>query len=687
MMLSPLGLVLLGVLGGTNDAQVKPEIPAWAGASECRIVTKGSVSWTGPASGLLLSCTGTPVQIQCDGVGIEPLDSSSEAVCDTRRLLFIQGETATVRFLGSGVTVEWLEQQLNWELVKVAERPLDRASPIYVAESVHRFLRFRRVGAVPVTVPAWVILRGNFILPAAQPGSELIVRRGSGVLPTKLRFSSGAFQVERELDDDGFELRGIPRGPLRIQGVYAGGLTSPRVTLLIGDSESKTYVVVGATVGGVALGSQDRECQGLQRLAISKIEGSRVTLRHTVRAPNSSRDCEWRVDGLEPGQYRVSLHGPKGSLGRAEVSVKPHEVSKAVIPKPQVLVVGRVPASLGAEVRVDAIRIGGADSPSDTAEASPHDGSYRLYLRSPGRYALQLRDSEGRPVGHRREAVLKAGQNAIDWEVPSGVISVSVSGAAFGASIQISVEGPLSQRWVLPPRQTVLTRTGLPLGTYTITAVELRDGDRLVSAQPSSVTLTTAAPLGSARIQLARNKSTVSIAGPDGTAVRRAVVTARAQRVSAIGLGLKPVRPIREVRPGVFDVSGVPPGAPIYISTPDGSLSPSCVLLGLNQTQDVVLQMGTALRADLVIPPVGRVPPMLVGAVGQLPGSTCPVPWSSFKVRPTRSSHGVLSFVVDNFPKLSQFEWHVPGTAGTTKVPVAVSQGTARLALPIRPAR
>jgi hypothetical protein len=163
MMLSPLGLVLLGVLGGTNDAQVKPEIPAWAGASECRIVTKGSVSWTGPASGLLLSCTGTPVQIQCDGVGIEPLDSSSEAVCDTRRLLFIQGETATVRFLGSGVTVEWLEQQLNWELVKVAERPLDRASPIYVAESVHRFLRFRRVGAVPVTVPAWVILRGNFI--------------------------------------------------------------------------------------------------------------------------------------------------------------------------------------------------------------------------------------------------------------------------------------------------------------------------------------------------------------------------------------------------------------------------------------------------------------------------------------------------------------------------------------------
>lgn len=400
--------------------------------------------------------------------------------------------------------------------------------------------------------------------------------------------------------------------------------------------------------GTLEISTGARECVPSIELRLSELQTnpSGVTGR-MGRPPVGSMECQWHIEGLEPGTYQADLLVPGGSAGSSDLFVvRDHEITRVVI----------VPAA----VRVEGgVIVAGKPIASASVEFIPRNrqwgaistttgpsGRYSVALARPGLYDLVLQGTTA-PTAVKSVDVV-AGANAVDWIITAGGrITVRVRGLRPDLPATVRVESRRASHTgdIVPGAEPVLTKEGLEFDEYSVSAVQ---GDTLVSSI-ENVRLDVLRPVVTIEVEVGENRSQLIVSDFKGNPVPNTRIRAVVPTQNFVRGSL----PIQPALTGVYPLDGLRPGTYLLIRA-DG-LAPACVTVPRSGTVQATLAAGRRVEVQLprdLTPAVVRE----LAALTDVPGSDCPVPLAEFSpipkdlVAPGRP----VTYEFGNFPSASR---------------------------------
>lgn len=642
-------------------------LPEWAVGTACTVRMNGAVIFKTVDRGLELMCRNPGAVVSCDGGLAEPVDIPAAEVCSSGGVRLSPATNVTVHVgLQAELNIEWLEMTRTGELARVATRAFSASPTIAfpVANAAGRLVRFVRSSASPVTVSAAVLNDGRWTLPDPRRGGELFASIQPAEIVPVGYLLRGPQSVMLELHGSPFVgIAGLPPGDYDVAPVYEGGVVGAPVKTNIGAEASTFLHLNAAQVGGIIVSSDSTTCKqpSLQlRSVATRTTAIRSILRTEVAHTSDGLNCRWVVFGLSPGTYEAELVLPSGSEGGSErFAVRAQEITDVRISNPTVQVRG--------ELSLNGQPISGATleflfrepGSSPVKTITNVLGAYSITLARPGSYLVLLTDKLAPSA--IREVRIADGLNTVDLRLAGGGMTVRVHGVQTDLPLDVRIDSNSASAHgeVAPGGEPIVTKYGLPFGTYYITA---RQSDTLLS-EVKLVQLTANSAMAVADIDIVDFRSSLVLRAPNGAPVRNATI-----RFLRPGSSLQsvPAR-VNEIQPGVYTLNGLNPGTALLIR-PEGFV-PICRIIRTHETMYITLDVGR--RIEVQLPPDITAAALAVVTLAGVPSSDCAVPLSEFRPQPvpplTEGSR--LTFRFAHFPVPNEITLSRPGLNRRVLVP------------------
>ena len=644
----------IGLLGAASEQRmVRVTVPSWATDVRC-----GSPSETIPAvvagDALEASCPAKATDLlACDGPTIEPHDIAVTALCDSRQLPLTRGRTVLINDdRNSDAIIQWLSISRTLEIRVVATRALklSAGTVLRVADVPNRHIAVRRRGMSPLTVPASRLFsQSPFPIPAMPPGAEiLLAAEPSAVMPVGVRIQG--FRSIFKFDSPFATFRGVHPGHPRLLPVYEGGLDGYPIDSRLVAGDTTAVFVRKEAVGGAVLVGDSSKCGRATSLTVQALDDQTRRPKSNLMTLQDVRACRWNVDGLRPGLFRAFLSGPHGSGGRSDFQVLPQVRQLVKLVPPRAFLSGRLwfngrPLS---DVEITAA----GQNALYTVRAN-EVGAYELALDEPGRYSLTVRRVGERLLPSSRIVDVKAGSNSDEWRIHAGSITVRLFGRAPGyASVRIRSSSGLYES-TLAPGVDVVTREGLPLGEYRVSATQAEQPRPLVSNQTAVVTLTPDAISVLVDLRLIAHSATLRLRDAHGQPLAGARLSAGRELLRVPSF--QPQVVSVGAAAGEYSLAGFPPGTELLVEA-GPSFSPLCRTVTIDNEISLRVPRGVERELEFTQPGITALSPQIGHLLG-VHNSDCPVPLSSFTARLLPASGGRSRFLIQNFPPQEKILW------------------------------
>lgn len=631
------------------------DFPLWAANPVCRLLRDGKEQITQTGSSVTIDCGAREDVLACDAEGLEPFDVSVGALCREKALPAVRGTVLRVPAAQGTGRLQVLELDDKGPRV-LATRAWDFARPsaVSVAPSSHRYLRFFRAGAAPVTYAAQELILASPTWVPEEPraGGEFVVwPRPSAVQPSSFRLTrlGGVSVLLVRRNQTG--VSALLPGMYDLEPLYAGGITGAALRAAVEAGATTDIVFRPEDVGAVTVSVGERACGLGVGLRLGRLDlADSLAISAEVGAWPPSSECQWSLAGLRPGLYEATARVGEMRVGRTQFQVHTQTTSSAAIADASVTVFGTVTKN-DKPLANEVVRFRAPDTSSaDGVETrTDHEGRYDVTLGEPGRYRVTL----GKPAWPlERRVELVEGSNRLDWSFAGGAIAVRLNGWDRSTRTTISAVGPTPQNLTLSEGDKAEAQlSGLAFGTYEVRAAQ-RNG--AVSVQPKKVTISASSELARVELDLRENVATLAVRDGAGLPVSTAIVR------------MGTAAPLASSQPGFYSLTGVPPGAMLYVTAP--GLVPSCRFAAMSNIE-VTLAKGqpAVIQFPFAVPqPAGY----LVG----VPGSECPVPMALFQSAAVPSDSTRPRFAIDQFPS-SSLSWKWPGLQERPLLPIVLSDG------------
>jgi hypothetical protein len=373
-----------------------------------------------------------------------------------------------------------------------------------------------------------------------------------------------------------------------------------------------------------------------------------------------THDCHWSFNELEPGAYVAALRGAQGSVGSRQFDIALGQSLELKMSSPAVHVSGRLlfNGTLLADGQIEFIRVPDGDGIDAIVVArSEGAGKYATILERPGKYIVLTTIGKNRPLWTR--AVLAPGANSLDVVQQGPQLHVRLRNWDRSTPATVILRGEASSRSVLLQQgeQEDLTELDLTYEDYQVLAYQ--SGGR-VSAQAQTASIRADHPSANVDLELVDNHSTLAVRDEKAQPIPFVVVTGWS--------GRETFSKVRQLSPGTYDISGIPPGTEVRIRPTGGDLVPACRIAQLNDHAEVILKQGRVVNAFFERHGLGGP----AGSLSGVDGSNCPVPLSFFQftraeVQPGQTPRGVFR----NFPMGRELIFEHSGVSQHVEIPDA----------------
>ncbi len=623
-----------------TESTLHVSVPASAVNATCSIIRHNRIVERHRGRDLHVSCPASDEVISCDGSGIEPVDAHVADLCRNGSLPLNPADQVTIMVdQPVTLTTEWLSLNQRGELVTVATRTAEAKGSIrvQVARRVDRLLRFSRPGVSPVTVPVGsVFSREAWRLPDPRPGGELVaIVQPAAVLPISYRFAGASILEIHRGEDQIVARQGVPPGEYYVSPIYEGGLIGERVSTAVDTAKSTVLFLRWESVGSARIRADPAECAAATEFVVVHVNRSDSRSGGTIRTElvrtNQVSLCQWNFAGLRSGTYEALLLTAQGSGGSQEFSIDPQQLVEVVLPRPTVMVSGRV-LYAGEPASGKSLRFVGARGEGEAHVTTDSMGTYQVTLDRAGDYTVTL-SSES--LVQARRVKLTSGVNNVDWEIERGaVLAATVTGLVGEEATDVQVRGlNASGFWSIKPLSSdgKVRWEGLPYGSYEISARQGR-----YASQLERVVLSANHPSRLVELILKENSSTLLLRDVIGQPVRGAKFP--------LLLSQPP-----ELAPGIYSLEGLVPGSKLRIRPP-GNLVPICRTIPRDGTLDVTLGHGRAVTLQFPVSEMDHIDSDSARLTATS-GSDCPIPLTDFVIKKLPTAPGEPSrFLVQNFP-------------------------------------
>ena len=422
------------------------------------------------------------------------------------------------------VTIEWRAlEPAGTRLVAAREVTLQGRVPVTVPDGTS-LVRVVEAGGAPRSffVPAEAVDAAFELGPRARGGEILGRLPPFRYRPTSLQLS-GPTKGELLIGEDGvFQRAALAAGAYDLTPVYRGrgaGQPSYRVSVVDGKTTELLPLDLPAT-GAARLDVGNALCAeaGLRLLlAPTRSPASAIGI---ARAP----DCALVVEGLEPGEWRISATagGERNDpRGEAVFTIAADEATDVAV-RAYARVVGSV--TVGGEP-ADGLQLRFEHGVRRWHVATDPEGSYEVVLGEPGEYAVAVGGGDVPSRTFRR--AYGAGEQREDVELATGAIAVVVRVRGVTATDEpvdlglFATDGRRrAGRVQLPGGRGAFA--GLDFGTYTVTA---STASGLRSREPAHAELTASSPTASVELVLERGGGTLRVVGESGAPLADASAT------------------------------------------------------------------------------------------------------------------------------------------------------------------
>lgn len=656
-------------------------LPPWSGAGACELQTRNSSSRIVAASGsIAIPCDDATARVQCNFSNAEPIDTSTQTPCGQGRLSVVRGRTIEIDVgENNPPAVEWLQRDAVGLHIVATRRLAVLKSSVVVSMDPGRFLRFSRDGFSPLTL--WPSSLGGetiWHLPAPVRGGELLVLQPlSPIAPVSYQLTSRTGQVsDNRAGQAALSLTGLSVGTYDVVPIFEGGIHGQSQSINIEESKSTVTEVRTDDLGGISLEFGPTACAQATGVRIATVASSetknssgtaRATVTHNV-AVLEHNSCRRSIAGLPAGEYQVTtLGGPNSTSASSHVPVRPGVLS------PLLLELGRIHVSGKVMLNGRPFRQGlldflqeGSSRPAGRAQTD-ETGRYDVNLDSPGSYRVKLRSTRSQLLGQEKSVQLAEGENAFDWFVKGGMLTVRLKGqnTPNGGDLTLTLIQTSPRVVTGTPGLTMRLKAddpavvageiafdGIGFAEYTVRAVQVSvgSGDHSKASSDQPATITEAKPETAVTLILEDNNGRLVLIDPQGNPVGGAEVHRN---------GVNP----REIEPGTFSLDGVPPNFPLYIRA--RGYAPTCRTAQPNVVTTVNLDPGRTveiqfpgLRNSEVDSPWGEI---------QWAGADCMVALDAFpfaKLAP--GPDDMPRFAVSNFPLAAVLVHTFQGLPGQT---------------------
>lgn len=549
---------------------------------------------------------------------------------------------ATIRIPQPGpLTIEWLVRRADgFEVLATRTMSADKAITIAITPSADRFVRFSRPGAAPVTVPsARLVEAAGWRLPDATAGGELVALIDSApVMPVAYQISGDSTRTINRGDDDitasTLFARGLFAGHHQVVPVYQGGLTGDPVPVVVEAAKSTVVRLQPEPVGEAFVTAPPASCATATMFAVSLVTQSPATgtLRRSVFHTSDVSACQWLIAGLKPGRYDVSLRGPSSASGRQGIDIVAQSRASIALSAAVVNVTGRVRYGDAPAANMNLLFTIDKDGFA-ASTVTESDGTYTLTLDRPGDYRVMLTDASKQEM---RSARIALGDNTVDFTIARGAtIRARVSNQSGPDNVVVDIRSHDASSFFswkdLKNGAQEAEWSALAYGTYELSAKQ-----GTLASDTQTVIVDADHPEATIDLRLDETRTTLTLRDEAGQPVPQA-------RFFIV------IPQPKETSPGVYALSGVPPGTRLRIRASSGPLVPTCRIVPRDQSIDVVMASGrpVTLQFPEALRSLGANGFTLVG----LAGAECPVPLGDFAATPLAStSPDTSQFLIQNFP-------------------------------------
>ncbi len=622
-----------------------------------RLATGPPLEWAGRAGD----------RIQCDADGAEPLDLVVGDPPLARYTLSLARAARTLLIRAPAgdwpprdqIVIEWRRPDTGGSHL-LAARLHEGAGDVRVpVASETRWVRVRRTGAAPVTVPLPPGTADVAVtLPPPTPGGELVAalppRR---ILPVAIILQGPAETRDAPVVGGWVGVPGLRPGRYRLVPIYPPGVSGEAIEGAVRDGETTELVPPAfAPVGAAEIVLAEELCAEHlwpARLTITRHRGTSVSVRYerAFSAELPEGQCHVRVEGLSVGRHDIVL-GPsqpadrpdrpprKTTLSRADFLIVDDTVTPVTLGAPAVRVHGRVtyedgrPAPdlvVGFELRDSQVAEASTDAMGRYDAVLPEPGTYRVRI-GPTFYLSVARVTRRFEAGDQEADFsiapgrLRLHVRTVRGEPPDDVVQVEIERLGSG---EASREGRVTTGFIGPEHGGEVEVVGLGLGRYRVRAWQ--PGGKAAVDPPVLVDLTERVPVADVDLWLR---------SPSAARVR--VVDSAGSPLGGAYVLAGPVV-LQEEAPGVFPLVGQSEGA--RISVERRGAVPSCRVWRGEPEVLVRLMPPAGAMVFRFSPPV-RAP---LGVVVGIPDADCDVGLSQFDYRLQSTATETL-VEVSNFP-------------------------------------
>jgi hypothetical protein len=323
-----------------------------------------------------------------------------------------------------------------------------------------------------------------------------------------------------------------------------------------------------------------------------------------------SAPMEWRIDGLQPGEYEAVLFSDHGPIALATAFASGNATASLQLRRPSVVVDGTV--SFGARLAANTTLHFELERQRFTA-TTDQDGFYTVVLPKPGRYTARV-EATKYFWSWTDEVDLREGRNRFDWRVPGATLEIGIhrdDGQPIDEPVQLECMGP-AYRAAGP---ITVGEAGAPVVISGVAFGEVWCSADTASgfvAERARAMVSDASPHAKVDLRLRHMLGTLELRSADDRLVSGATVVA--------GNVTLPEQPPGS---GLYTIRRSAPGEGMSIVA-TGHL-PVCRVLSAGDFPNlrVSLTASSGLPVRFILTPHATRPP---GYLHGLPGSECPVP-------------------------------------------------------------
>jgi len=583
--------------------------------------------------------------VQCAPQGAEPIDVSTDSLCNRQAVVTTPGQRVTVIVEANHrVRGRWLSLDAGGPPGVLADRVLGPgANDIVVAPSAHRAISFVFDNGSPMTVSALQLLSlRRFELSGGPEGGELTIEDDPDAVthPAAVDINGRRF-VPRYAAASLVSIQGVAPGDAVVTPVYEGNVGGPSFRTTIRDAATSFWSLGPSDLSSVSVSVGGPWCDSASAKAV-KIDLLGASDRVIGSAP--AHNCHVTFGGLPFGRYELVVQA--SPVARRVLDVPPH--SNATLRLEQITVSGHVRSGT---VPMPGVTVQFADALNGvTADVirvmTDENGAYSAVLFGPGHYDANLLDRGASVLGSDRDVDVRAGRSGLDWTLTGADVEASIADWDHRFPLDVTLRFREQSAFGMSGAIKVLGRDELPTaafrgvgpGRYTLTVKERRDDAAGLSAS-ADVDVQPLAGVVSVPLSLAKYAAELRIEDE----LRRPISDATLRTQDGVALPM--------IAPGVYDLAGSEPGGRLLLA--GVGFTPMCLLAPKSGRETLVVDQGVERTVVVRGPQASQFPEPPGRLVWD--GTACPIAFRQFEfVKAPEQDGQSARFVITNFPRAAE---------------------------------